>query len=63
MAQQGVRRAVLLTDGAVGRPGITGAQALSRALLGVALTPGYSIRTDLEPFTRFWAQLEENKLS
>ena len=57
MAQHAVRRAVLLTDGAVGRPGVVACQTLSRAVLGVALTPGYTIRTDLEPFARYWAQL------
>jgi hypothetical protein len=54
-----VRRAVLLTDGFVGRPGLTAGQTLSRAVLGVALTPGNNLRTDLGPFTRFWAQLVE----
>jgi hypothetical protein len=57
MALHRVRRAVLLTDGAVGRPGLTAGRTLSRAILGVALTPGFSLRTDLEPFTRFWTQL------
>lgn len=52
-----IRRAVLLTDGFVGRPGLTASQTLSRAVLGVALTAGNTLRTDLGPFTRFWAQL------
>jgi hypothetical protein len=59
MARHRVRRAVLLTDGFVGRPGITAGQTLSRAVLGVALTPGAALRTDLEPYPRFWAQLDE----
>jgi hypothetical protein len=58
-----VRRAVLVTDGFVGRPGLTAGQTLSRTILGVALTPGSSLRTDVERFTRFWAQLEEEKQS
>jgi hypothetical protein len=57
MARHKVRRAVLLTDGAVGRPGVKASYTLSRAILGVALTPGFSLRTDLDAFTRFWAQL------
>ena len=43
-----VRRAVLLTDGFVGRPSPLDADTLTRAVLGVALTPGYSTRHDLE---------------
>lgn len=61
MHRHRVRRAVLLTDGFVGRPGLTAGQTLSRAILGVALTPGGSQRTDLGPFTRFWAQLLEHQ--
>jgi hypothetical protein len=56
-----VRRAVLLTDGAVGRPGREGRATLSGATIGVALTPGYNFRTDLEPFTTHWTQLHEEK--
>jgi hypothetical protein len=56
-----VRRAVLLTDGAVGRPGTSARETMVRATLGVAFTPGYNLRTDLEPFTRYWTQLYEEK--
>lgn len=67
MARHRVRRAVLLTDGFVGPAGLTASRTLSRATLGVALTPGASLRSDLNPFTRIWAQLleehqEENQL-
>jgi hypothetical protein len=61
MARHRVRRAVLLTDGAVGAPGVAARAALSGAVLGVALTPGYNMRTDLEPFVRHWAELQEEK--
>jgi hypothetical protein len=57
IAEHRVRRAVLLTDGLVGRAVGAQAEALSSVRIGVALTPGYSIRTDLEPFARHWAQL------
>jgi hypothetical protein len=59
MARHRVRRAVLLTDGAVGSPGQTARATLGSAVLGVALTPGYNIRKDLEPFVRHWAELQE----
>jgi hypothetical protein len=52
-----VRRAVLLTDGWVGRPGPTSAEALAAVRLGVALTPA-SNRGDLQPYVRHWAELE-----
>jgi hypothetical protein len=58
MARHSVRRAVLLTDGSVGSPGLTASRTLSGATLGVALTPHWNLRTDLEAFVRFWAQLE-----
>ncbi|MCE5307503.1 MAG: hypothetical protein LLG20_07660 [Acidobacteriales bacterium] len=61
MRKHGVRRAVLVTDGAVGRPGAGAARTLSRCVLGVALAPGYSFRGDLEPVARYWAELEEEK--
>jgi hypothetical protein len=51
-----VRRAVLLTDGYVGRPGAIAAKTLGGSRLGVALTPG-GTRKDLEQFIRFWAEL------
>jgi hypothetical protein len=52
-----VRRAVLLTDGWVGRPGPSSAEALEAVRLGVALTPA-SNRNDLETYVRHWAELE-----
>jgi hypothetical protein len=57
MKDHGVRRAVLLTDGWVGRPGAGAAQTLTGVHLGVALTPGAN-RSDLQRFVRHWAELE-----
>jgi hypothetical protein len=54
-----VKRAVVLTDGYVGRPTGTDRETLCRVKLGVALTPGNSTRADLEEVTDHWAQLEE----
>jgi hypothetical protein len=53
-----IRRAVLLTDGYVGRPRGHVAEVLRRTRLGVALTPGNSSRADLDGFAAVWAQLE-----
>jgi hypothetical protein len=61
MASHSVRRAVLLTDGAVGTPGQTARTTLANAVVGVALTPKYNIRKDLEPFVRHWAELQEEE--
>jgi hypothetical protein len=57
MEKHAVRRAVLLTDGWVGRPGAGAARTLERVRLGVALTPDAN-RSDLKPFARHWAELE-----
>ena len=54
-----MKRAVVLTDGFVGRPTGTDRDTLCRVKLGVALTPGDSTRADLEEVTDYWAQLEE----
>jgi hypothetical protein len=61
MRKHRVRRAVLLTDGAVGIPGATAQATLQGATLGVALTPGYNIRTDLQSVVRHWTELHEEK--
>jgi hypothetical protein len=58
MRQKRIRRAVILTDGYVGRPTCKIAKWLSGALLGVALTPGDTTRTDLEQVTDFWTELK-----
>jgi hypothetical protein len=58
MRTHAVRRAVIITDGFVGRAGETAGQTLRAALLGAALTPGNSRRQDLEAFTDHWAQLQ-----
>jgi hypothetical protein len=52
------KRAVILTDGCVGRPTGSDREMLCRVKLGVALTPGDSTRTDLEEVTDYWARLE-----
>jgi hypothetical protein len=59
IATHNVRRAVLLTDGFVGRARGCYEDALCSAHIGVALTPGYSARTDLEPLVRHWAELRK----
>jgi hypothetical protein len=61
IARHRVKRAVLLTDGFVGRARGTHEQALCSAHLGVALTPGCSVRTDLAPFVRHWAELRKDQ--
>ena len=58
--KHGVRRAVLLTDGWVGRPGSGAARTLAAVRLGVALTPDAN-RSDLKQFVRHWAELETRK--
>jgi hypothetical protein len=58
--KHGVRRAVLLTDGWVGRPGSSAASTLAAVRLGVALTPDAN-RSDLGRFVRHWAELEKGK--
>ncbi|NBX25774.1 MAG: hypothetical protein EBQ99_06960 [Planctomycetes bacterium] len=57
MAAHRVRRAVLVTDGYVGRPGATSQLALMKAIVGVAITPGLSNRDDLNDVTDHWADL------
>ena len=60
MKKHAVRRAVLLTDGWVGRPGSGAARTLADVRLGVALTPAAN-RSDLEKFVRHWTELETEK--
>jgi hypothetical protein len=57
-----VRRAVLLTDGLVGRARGSHEKALASARLGVALTPGTCCRQDLQPFVSRWAELHMEQL-
>ncbi len=52
-----VRRAVLITDGFVGPPAGEHRETLSKARLGVALTPGMASRDDLKDVTDYWGQL------
>jgi hypothetical protein len=43
-----VRRAAIITDGFTGKPAGQDFETLKRARVGIALTPGYSSRVDLE---------------
>jgi hypothetical protein len=61
MQANGVRRAVIITDGYVGTPGETARQTLSQAHVAVALTPDSATRTDLENVVRHWAELKESR--
>jgi hypothetical protein len=61
IARHRVKRAVLLTDGYVGRARGSHEQALSSAYLGVALTPELSTPNDLAPFVRHWAELRKEQ--
>ena len=54
----GIRRAVLVTDGHVGTPSQRAAAILRRVRLGVALTPDYPTRAPLEGLVDAWLQLE-----
>lgn len=57
MRRRRVRRAVILTDGAVGRPRPEFTRLLENSVLGVALTPqGY--RPCLEKHVRHWEELQ-----
>ena len=53
-----VKRAVILTDGYVGRPRGEDARTLDRTILGVGLIPGNSTRSDLETVADYWTQLK-----
>jgi hypothetical protein len=57
MQRNRVKRAVLLTDGYVGRPAGIHHTTLTKATLGVALTPGDKCQNDLADVTNHWAQL------
>jgi hypothetical protein len=57
MQRNKVKRAVLLTDGYVGRPAGIHHTTLTKATLGVALTPGDKCQNDLAEVTNHWAQL------
>jgi hypothetical protein len=57
MAEQRVRRAVMLTDGFVGTPQGSDRETFLSVRLGVALTPGVSQREDLAGVVDCWEQL------
>jgi len=62
MVRHRVRRAVLVTDGFVGKPGASTHAALEQAVLGVALTQG-GARQDLQAVTDHWAELDDLRTS
>lgn len=59
MAANGVKRAVLITDGFVGPPRGRHSVTLGDAVVGVALTPGTTTRSDLTATTNYWTQLRQ----
>jgi hypothetical protein len=61
MRERRIRRAVIITDGYVGRPSHLDGETLRNATVGVALAPGASKRSDLEGFVDYWEQLQEAK--
>ena len=61
MSTHGVRRAVIITDGFVGKPSTSLRAVLKDAILGVAITSGESSRTALEEFATHWVNLTEIK--
>src|SRR5690606_16185800 len=54
-----VRRAVIITDGWVGKATGEDELSLRSVRLGVALTPGTGQRSDLEHVTNVWSQLRD----
>ena len=61
MRKHRVQRAVLVTDGYVGAPAGHDLETLERARIGVALTPGFSTRNDLEGVADRWAELNPSE--
>ena len=59
IARHRIRRAALITDGYVGNPAGLHRSTLQKTRLGVALTPGYSTREDLEEVADHWNQLQD----
>jgi hypothetical protein len=57
VAANNIRRAVLLTDGYVGKAQNEHSETLHRTLLGAALTGGNSSRADLDGYVKHWAEL------
>ncbi len=57
MQEHHVRRAVIVTDGFVGRPGATSLETLKRCRLGVALLGRSTHRGDLESVADCWLDL------
>jgi hypothetical protein len=57
MIRHKVKRALIVTDGYVGTPGATGDAWMKSSRIAVAVTPGASLRRDLEPYTDVWTEL------
>lgn len=57
MRERRIRRAVIITDGYVGRPSHLDAETLRNATVGVALAPNCYRRSDLEGFVTYWEEL------
>ena len=62
MEENGIRRAVIITDGFVGEPRGAHLNTLRRAKVSVVLTPGFARMTDLEEISNYSAALPEDKL-
>jgi hypothetical protein len=57
MHEHGVSRAVIVTDGYVGRPGASSRETLMRSRLGVALLGRATHRDDLDGVVDHWIDL------
>ena len=57
MRDNRVKRAAIITDGFVGHAGIDSANVFKTVTVGVALTPGWSTRTNLEAHADHWIEL------
>jgi hypothetical protein len=58
IARHRVKRAIIITDGCVGCPSKAQAQVLRKTILGIAFTPGWCCRDDLDDLSRSSIQLE-----
>ncbi len=63
MRENRVRRAAVITDGYVGKPAGQNHETLTKAKLGIALTPGGSTRADLEEVADWLVELPNREVS
>jgi len=61
MRKNRIRRAILITDGYVGKPCGIDLETLQKARVGVALTPGNSTRNDLGGVADYWMDLVDHE--